>query len=109
MAYDKENVFAKILRGELPCNKVFENEHVLAFHDIKPTAKVHILVLPKGEYTDIGHFAKNASDAEIVALFRAVEVIATQHNLSQHGYRIVSNTGSGGGQEVPHLHIHLMG
>ena len=109
MPYDPQNIFAKILRGEIPCQKVYEDGHVLAFHDIHPQAKVHILVIPKGPYTDMTDFSQNASQGEIAALFRAVGKIAKEQNLTSSGYRILSNIGLNGGQEVPHLHIHLFG
>ena len=109
MSYDPQNIFAKILRGEIPCQKVYEDEHVLAFHDIHPQAKVHILVIPKGPYTDMTDFSQNAPQGEIAALFRAVGKIAKEQNVTASGYRILSNVGLNGGQEVPHLHIHLFG
>lgn len=109
MTYDPQNIFAKILRGDIPCKKVFENEHVLAFHDIQPQAPVHILVLPKGAYKDMSDFALNATAAEQAALLRAVGDIAKEHGLENAGYRMISNCGLNGGQEVPHLHLHLVG
>ena len=109
MPYNPQNIFAKILRGEIPCHKVYEDDHVLAFHDIHPQAKIHILVIPKGAYVDMTDFSKNASEREIAALFRAVAKIAKDHDLESSGYRILSNQGVNGGQEVPHLHIHLFG
>lgn len=110
MAYDPNNVFAKILRGEIPCNKVYEDDHTLAFHDIAPQAPTHILVIPKGPYIDWTHFSETASDAEIAALIRAVGTVAKQVGLDEAGgYRTLSNTGPDGGQEVPHLHIHIFG
>jgi diadenosine tetraphosphate (Ap4A) HIT family hydrolase len=109
MAYDPNNVFAKILRGEIPCDKVWEDEHTLAFNDIQPKAPSHVLVIPKGEYVSLDDFTANASDAEIAALIRAVGAVARQLGLPDSGYRILSNVGADGGQEVPHLHIHLFG
>lgn len=109
MPYNPQNIFAKILRGEIPCQKVYEDDHILAFHDIHPQAKVHILVIPKGEYMDMTDFSQNASEGEIAALFRAVGKIAKEHDLDASGYRILSNIGLNGGQEVPHLHIHMFG
>jgi histidine triad (HIT) family protein len=109
MTYNPQNIFAKILRGEIPCQKVYEDDHVLAFHDIHPQAKIHILVIPKGAYTDMSDFAHKASENEIASLFRAVAKIAKDHDLESSGYRILSNQGANGGQEVPHLHIHLFG
>lgn len=107
--YDSNNIFAKILKGDIPCKKVFENDHVLAFHDISPQAPTHILVLPKGAYVSMDDFTANASDAEIGALFRALGDIAREQGLDETGYRVISNCGLNGGQEVPHLHIHLLG
>jgi histidine triad (HIT) family protein len=107
MAYDDGNVFARILRGELPCKKVFEDEHVLAFHDIRPLTPVHILVIPKGRYVSLDDFAAQASDGEIAALFRAVGRIAREQGLVEGGYRILANNGRDAHQEVPHLHIHI--
>jgi diadenosine tetraphosphate (Ap4A) HIT family hydrolase len=107
--YDENNVFARILRGELPCNKVFEDDHVLAFHDINPLAPVHILVIPKGSYVSWDDFSERASDAEIAALTRAVGRIARDAGLVEPGYRILANVGLNSGQEVPHLHVHIFG
>jgi histidine triad (HIT) family protein len=109
MAYDTNNIFAKILRGEIPCKKVYEDSNVLAFNDIAPKAPVHILVLPKGAYTDMDDFTNNASAGEIAALFKALGTIAREQNLEKTGYRVISNCGLNGGQEVPHLHLHLLG
>lgn len=108
-AYDPNNIFARILRGEIPCNKVFENDHVLAFRDIQPQAAVHILVIPKGAYVDMDDFTARASGAEIEALFRAQGEIARTAGIADSGYRIISNCGPDSGQEVPHLHLHLVG
>ena len=107
--YDTNNIFAKILRGEIPCKKVFENDVALAFHDIHPQAPSHILVLPKGAYVDMDDFTANASEAEMAGLFRALGTIAREQKLDEHGYRVISNCGLHGGQEVPHLHLHLVG
>ena len=107
--YDDQNVFARILRGELPSKKVLENEHVLAFHDINPLAPVHVLVIPKGPYVSWDDFSEKASDAEIVALTRAVGEVARMVGADSQGYRILSNVGKRGGQEVPHLHVHVFG
>lgn len=109
MAYDDNNVFAKILRGEIPCRKVFEDEHVLAFEDIDPKRPVHVLIIPKGHYTDATDFGENASDTEIAALHRAIARIARETSVANTGYRVIANTGEHGGQEVPHLHYHLVG
>lgn len=107
--YDPQNIFARILRGDIPCNKIYEDDFALAFHDIAPKAPVHILVIPKGAYIDIADFGARASTAEIEGFFRAVSKIATEHNLSQNGFRSIANTGLHGGQEVPHFHLHLLG
>jgi diadenosine tetraphosphate (Ap4A) HIT family hydrolase len=107
--YDERNVFAKILRGEMPARKVFENEFVLAFHDIAPKAPVHVLVIPKGRYVSLADFSAHASDAEVVGFFRAVAAVAKQLQLENAGYRVLVNMGRNGGQEVPHLHAHLFG
>jgi diadenosine tetraphosphate (Ap4A) HIT family hydrolase len=107
--YDRNNVFARILRGEIPCRKVREDEHVLAFHDINPQAPVHILVIPKGAYVDMDDFTANASEAEIAGLWRAVGDIAREKGLDGDGYRVLANCGANAHQEVPHLHIHIFG
>jgi histidine triad (HIT) family protein len=107
--YDDGNIFAKILRGELPCKKVLENEHVLAFHDINPLAPVHVLVIPKGAYVSWDDFSANASEAEMAALTRAVGEVARQVGADAQGYRVLSNVGKRSGQEVPHLHVHVFG
>ena len=106
-AYDDNNIFARILRGELPCKKVFEDEHVLAFDDINPLAPTHVLVIPKGKYVSWDDFSARATEAEIAALVRAVGKIARDAGLVGDGYRLLSNVGGNGGQEVPHLHVHL--
>lgn len=105
--YDDNNIFARILRGEIPCKKIFENDHVLAFHDINPQAPTHVLVIPKGAYVSMDDFTARANDTEIAALFRAVGDLARDLGVAEQGYRILSNCGLNGGQEVPHLHIHL--
>ena len=107
--YDDSNVFARILRGELPSKKVYEDDHVLAFHDINPLAPVHILVIPKGPYVSWDDFSAKASDAEIAAFVRAAGKIARDEGLVEKGYRVLANTGLRGGQEVPHLHLHIFG
>lgn len=107
MAYDSNNIFAKILRGEIPCKKLFENEHVLAFHDIAPVAPTHVLVIPKGAYTDADDFAARASAAEIAAYYKAVAEIAKELGVSD--YRLVSNKGAEAGQTVFHFHTHIIG
>jgi histidine triad (HIT) family protein len=107
MAYDRNNVFARILRGELPCSPVYEDEHVLAFRDIHPQAPVHIFVIPKGEYLSIDDFSARASAAEQAAFLRAIGRIAQQQGVAETGYRILSNHGRAAHQEVPHFHLHL--
>ncbi len=107
--YDKENIFAKILREEIPCSKVYENEFCLAFKDINPQADVHILVIPKGEYVSMDDFSSKASSEEINSFFRAVGEIARQLEVSNSGYRIISNHGPDSHQEVPHFHFHILG
>lgn len=109
MAYDENNIFAKILRGEIPCDKVFENDHALAFRDINPQTKVHVLVIPKGAYTDLTDFCENAGEAEIVGYIRAIGETAKAMGIATDGYRALSNIGNFGRQEVPHLHMHLFG
>lgn len=109
MSYDQNNIFAKILRAEIPCNKVFENEFVLAFTDITPQAKTHILVIPKGAYTDIVDFGLNGSAAEIAGFYKSAALIAEENGLCAEGFRSIANTGAYGGQEVPHYHLHLLG
>lgn len=108
-AYDDGNIFAKILRGEIPCTKVYEDELTLAFEDINPQAPVHVLVIPKGKYVCMTDFAENASDVEIAALNRAVLRVVEAKGLKESGYRILANAGDDGMQEVPHLHIHVFG
>ena len=108
MAYDTNNIFARILRGEIPNKTVFEDDHVLSFHDAFPKAPVHILVIPKGAYTDAGDFAARASDAEKLAFFAALDTVIKQEALQDKGYRLIANTGEHGGQEVPHFHMHIL-
>jgi diadenosine tetraphosphate (Ap4A) HIT family hydrolase len=107
--YDESNVFAKILSGELPCKKVYEDDWALAFHDINPLAPVHILVVPKGPYVSWDDFSANASDEELAGFVRAVGKVARDHQLVVQGYRLLANTGKRAGQEVPHLHVHIFG
>lgn len=109
MAYDSNNIFAKILRGEIPCDKVYESDHALAFKDINPQAPVHILVIPKGAYENYHDFSTNATDAEIVDYIRAIGVVARDAGVLEDGYRILSNVGKDGHQEVDHLHVHVFG
>src|SRR4051812_39862746 len=105
--YDEQNIFAKILRGEIPANKVYEDEHALAFHDINPLAPTHILVIPKGAYVSWDDFSKRASVAEIAGFVRAVGKVARDASLVAPGYRLLANAGLHSGQEVPHLHVHI--
>jgi diadenosine tetraphosphate (Ap4A) HIT family hydrolase len=107
MAYDENNVFAKILRGELPCDKVYEDDYVLAFKDIDPQAPIHILVVPKGAYGSFDEFSRNAPEAEIAGFIRAAGKIARDLSLVEPGYRILANTGPDAHQEVMHFHLHL--
>jgi histidine triad (HIT) family protein len=109
LPYDQSNIFAKILRGELPCNKVYEDEHALAFLDINPLAPVHILVIPKGAYVSWDDFSASASPDEIAGFVRAVGHVARDAGMVAQGYRLLANTGKRGGQEVPHLHVHIFG
>ena len=112
MKYDKNNIFAKILRKEIPCKKIFENEYVLSFHDINPQKKIHALVIPKGDYINLDDFNNRASDQEIVALSKAITEVSKILGISLDegkGYRALTNLSEDGGQEVPHLHFHLFG
>ena len=113
MTYDQNNIFAKILRGEIPCDRVYESDHALAFKDINPQAKVHVLVIPKGAYVNMDDFSQNASSEEITELIRALgevaKIVGVSEFTSGKGYRYIGNNGSDGGQEVPHLHFHIVG
>ena len=112
MSYDDNNIFAKILRGEIPCQKIYEDEFVLSFYDINPQKKIHALVIPKGKYINLDDFRKNASSNEIVGMFKGIEKVSKKLGLSiesGNGYRALTNIGNDGGQEVPHLHFHLFG
>jgi len=112
MSYDKNNIFAKILRKEIPCKKIFENDHVLSFHDINPQKKIHVIVIPKGEYINLDDFNNKATDQEIVALSKAITEVSRILGISTDtgkGYRALTNLDDHGGQEVPHLHFHLFG
>ena len=113
MSYDTNNIFAKILRKEIPCDKIYENDHVLAFNDINPQAKIHVLVIPKGAYVNMDDFSQNAKNDEIIALTRALGEVTKIIGLSSYsegkGYRYIGNNGPDGGQEVPHLHFHIIG
>lgn len=107
--YDPDNIFAKILRGEIPCQKVFEDEYVLAFRDIHPQAATHILVIPKGAYQSFADFSAQAKPEEVTAFFRAIGNLARKEGIEESGYRLIANIGDHGGQEVPHFHFHLVG
>lgn len=108
LPYDSTNIFARILRGEIPCDRVYEDEHALAFRDIAAQAPHHVLVVPKGAYVSWDDFSARASDAEIAGFVRAVGHVAREAGLVAPGYRLLANTGSHGGQEVPHLHVHIL-
>ena len=107
MPYDDGNIFARILRGEIPSTTVYEDEHTLAFNDINPLAPTHILVIPKGAYVSWDDFSKRGSEGEIAAFVRAVGKIAREAGLVESGYRLLANAGPNAGQEVPHLHVHI--
>lgn len=107
--YDDSNIFARLLRGEIPAKKVYEDEHALAFHDINPQAPVHVLVIPKGRYVSWDDLSERGSDAEIAGFVRAIGHVARSLGLVAPGYRLLANVGMNGGQEVPHLHVHLFG
>ena len=112
MKYDNNNIFAKILRGEIPCKKIYEDEFVLSFHDINPQKKIHALVIPKGKYIDLDDFSSNASNEEMVGLLKGINAVAKKLEISVDtgkGYRVLANISQDGGQEVPHLHFHLFG
>tara|TARA_B100001996_G_scaffold12082_1_gene10111 strand:- start:1379 stop:1741 length:363 start_codon:yes stop_codon:yes gene_type:complete len=112
MSYDNNNIFAKIIRGEVPCEKIYENEFILSFYDINPQKKIHALVIPKGKYVDLDDFNSNATSEEIVGLIKGITTVAKKLGISVDGgkgYRTLSNISDYGGQEVPHLHFHLFG
>ena len=113
MTYDKNNIFAKILRGEIPCKKIYEDEFVLAFYDVNPQKKIHALVIHKGEYVNLDDFSSKASEKEIVGLIKGIGNVAKKLGVSEvvkgGGYRALVNVGENGGQEVPHLHFHIFG
>ncbi len=112
MAYDDQNIFAKILRGEIPCNKIYEDQFVLSLHDINPQNKIHALVIPKGKYIDLDDFSLNASSEEMVGLLKGINTVAKKLGISTEagrGYRALADISDHGGQEVPHLHFHLFG
>ena len=108
MSYDNQNVFAKILRGEIPTNKIYEDSYVIAFPDIHPKAPTHVLVVPKNAYVDFNDMMANASVEEVNGIFAAVKKVAEQLDVIDAGYRLILNVGAGAGQEVPHLHIHIL-
>jgi histidine triad (HIT) family protein len=109
MTYDDGNIFARILRGEVPCKRVHETDHALAFHDINPLAPTHLLVIPKGRYVSMADFSANASTEEIAGFFRAVGETAQRLGVVERGYRILANNGADANQEVPHFHVHIFG
>ena len=112
MVYDNQNIFAKILRGEIPCKKIYEDDFVLSFYDISPQKKIHALVIPKGKYIDLDDFSLNATSEEMVGLLKGINKVATNLGISTNagkGYRALTNISNDGGQEVPHLHFHLFG
>ncbi|SFR38417.1 histidine triad nucleotide-binding protein [Litoreibacter janthinus] len=108
-AYDDQNIFAKILRGEIPNDTVYENGQALAFRDISPAAPTHVLVIPKGPYVSMDHFTQEASEEELVGFMRAIGEVCRLEGISDEGFRAISNTGHNGVQEVPHLHVHIIG
>jgi len=112
MSYDRNNIFAKILRGEIPCTKIYEDDYVLSFYDINPQKKIHALVIPKGQYIDLDDFSLKASSEEMVGLLKGINIVAKKLGISTEvgsGYRVLTNISNHGGQEVPHLHFHLFG
>ena len=109
LPYDESNIFARILRGEIPCRKVYEDEHALAFHDINPQAPLHVLVIPKGPYVSWDDFSARAGEGEIAGFIRAVGQVAREAGVVEPGYRLLANIGEDGHQEVPHLHVHIFG
>jgi len=109
MSYDPQNIFARILRGEIPCDKVFENDHALAFNDISPQAPVHVLIIPKGAYVSSTDFAAKASAEEVAGFMRAIHAVAEKAGVLADGYRLIANAGANGHQEVQHFHVHLLG
>ncbi|MGB0934850.1 MAG: histidine triad nucleotide-binding protein [Alphaproteobacteria bacterium] len=109
MSYNTDNIFAKIIRGEIPCDKIYEDDHVMAFHDKFPQAPIHALVIPKGSYISADDFGANASAEEITALYRAVSHIARDLGVAEDGYRLIANHRKNAGQEVDHYHVHILG
>ena len=112
MKYDENNIFAKILRGEIPCKKIYEDEFILSFYDINPQKKIHVLVIPKGKYINLDDFSLKASSEEMVGLLKGISIVTKKLGISVNtgkGYRVLANISEHGGQEVPHLHFHLFG
>ena len=112
MSYDDKNIFAKILRGEIPCKKIYEDDYVLSFYDINPQKKIHALIIPKNKYVDLDDFSANASSEEMIGLLKGINIVAKKLEISMDkgkGYRTLANIGEHGGQEVPHLHFHIFG
>ena len=112
MSYDDNNIFAKILRDEISCNKIYEDDYILSFHDVNPQKKIHVLVIPKGKYIDLDDFSSKASPDEMVGLLKGINKVAKKLGISTEtgkGYRVLANISDHGGQEVPHLHFHLFG
>ena len=113
MQYNKNNIFAKILKSEIPCKKIYEDDYVLAFYDINPQKKIHALIIPKGEYINLDDFSSKATEKEIVGLIKGINIVAKKIGVSDEvkggGYRSLVNVGENGGQEVPHLHFHIFG
>lgn len=107
--YNSDNIFARILKCEIPCNKVDEDPYFLAFHDIQPKAPIHVLVIPKGSYEDAQDFNSRATSDEIIGFYKGVAKVVDKLNIKDHGFRLICNTGLNGGQEVPHYHVHILG
>ncbi len=108
MLYDPANIFAKIIRGEIPCRKIMENDYAVAFHDVNPKAPIHALIIPKGPYLNSGDFYSRARDEEVIGFYRLMAQVIDQLQIKENGYRLISNCGDDGGQEVPHFHIHIL-
>lgn len=109
MIYNPQNIFAKILRGEIPCKKLYENDYAVAFHDVYPRASVHVLVIPKGPYVSFQHFTEEATHNEVVGFWNAVHEVTSLTHVRQSGYRLLTNDGPNAHQEVPHFHVHVLG
>ena len=109
MNYDKENIFSKILKGQIPCEKIYEDKEVLCFNDISPVSKIHVLIIPKNEYVSFDDFVSSASDKEVINFFKIIKKIAKKLNINESGYRLIANHGKAANQEVPHFHFHLLG